>query len=114
MANSIDNLMVSDGPAVFYDEDFKIVLESHLTYFRNPANNTVVPVASNDAYRFEGDLYGLLHSYNIQPQYHWIIMRVNEITAPYETTESLSHLLIPNTDLIENLRQLYMISHKIS
>lgn len=114
MTNPIDNLMVQEGPAVFYDNDFKVVLESHLTYLRTHTDTVKMSIDPIEAYRFEGDLNGLLHSFNILPQYHWVIMRMNDYTSTQETTADLPSLLIPDISVIERLRQLFMITHKIS
>ncbi len=114
MTNPIFDLMINDGPAVFYDFGFKVVLESHLTFFRNHTSTQTLPVTENEAYRFEGDLYGLLHSFNIPTQYHYLIMRMNDFTSPHDATDSIKSLRIPSDTLVENIRQLYQTSHKIS
>lgn len=113
MTNPIDSIMVNEGPSVYYNFNFRVVLESHLTYFRSNVGTKSQPILPNAAYRFEGDLYGLLHSLGIPSEYHWFIMRINDYTSPQETTSELSSLLIPDYSAIEKIRQLFMVTQAL-
>ena len=110
MTNPIDIIMVNEGPSIYYDFNFRVVLESHLTYFRNNVTTKSQPIIPNDAYRFEGDLYGLLRRLGISSEYHWLIMRVNDFTSPQETTSELKSILVPDPSAVEKIRQLFMIT----
>lgn len=114
MANDIYNLMIQNGPPIYYDEKFRTVLETHLSYLRTHPSTAVFELDPHDAYKHEGDFFGLLLAMNQPAHLHWIIMRVNFFTSPTEMTQDFLKLMIPANDVIENIRRLYMVTHKIS
>jgi hypothetical protein len=114
MTLSVNNDQISMGSEVYYDEDWHIVLESHLLVMKQPQITTVLTINPHDAYKYEGDLYSLLQAYNVLPQYHFPIMRTNDMYSPLEYKASMTNLLVPATQFIESLRNLYQtISSKL-
>jgi|ERR1035437_1514963 hypothetical protein len=109
----IDNLMISGGATIYYETSFRIVLEDHLTYFRNDPKTRQLTIASKDAYKYVGDLFGLLQKNNIAPEYHWLIMRLNNFTAPTDNDDTLQFLYIPDFSYVERLRNVNNISPAI-
>ena len=111
---SINDLMPSDGPALYYDDGFRNTIEDHLPYLQLAANSDVTAVPDATAYKYEYDLYGLLYSLGIPKCYHWVILRVNGFRSPIEYTVAVNNLLIPKSQVIDNIRQTYQINHKVS
>lgn len=75
--------------ADFYTPGLRNTLEHHLPFLRNHPDTERRPVSADDIYRFEGDLYGLLHYIGIETSQHWLIMRVNKMTSPTDLGKSL-------------------------
>lgn len=109
----IDNISVQGGADIFYDQKFMVVLEDHMTFLRNDDGTTVISVTVADAFKYEGDLFGLLHKLNIDQNFHWIVMRMNKYTSPTKSLNNLKNLIIPNFELIDRIRSLHLTSNKI-
>jgi hypothetical protein len=115
MALSVQTDMINLGPSIYYEEDWHIVLESHLLLLMNVANGTPLAVNAHDAWKYEGDLWSLLQAYGQDPTYYWPIMRANGMYSPNEYKPTMTSLLIPSTQTIEQLRGLYQtVSSKLA
>lgn len=104
---NIDALATSTGDDLFYDKGLMIVFEDHLTYLRKSSDTKIITIESQVAYKYEGDLFGLLYHYSYPKQLHWLIMRMNGITTPTDTTFKLSTLLIPNPQTVDRIKNVY-------
>ena len=100
------NLANDSGPAFYYTEAWRQTVEDHIDLIRNSANNTTQELAKNDAYRYRGDLFGLLTFMGIPPQHHYIVARINEMRNGSELTEFTTELILPSNDVIERIRYL--------
>lgn len=107
MEPSILKLMVNDGPGTMYAPDFRQMIEDHLVYLRGHAQTEVIDISNVNAHAHHGDLYGLLTEYDVQQQFHWIIMRVNGYHSPMEYDESHVTLLVPSLTVIESLLRVH-------
>lgn len=112
MVMSIVGLQRDTGPKDFYDPKFVRVLETHLTHLRTHPDTRVAQVHPHDAYKFEGDFYGLLDQFNVPPEYHWVTMRVNDISNPNLVDPSIQFILLPSPSAINKIRQLYQTTSK--
>ena len=110
----IDTIMINPGPSIYYDDDFRRVLEDHLSLLKKDPSTSVLNIAPQKAYKYEFDLYGLLSDYNIQPQLHWLAMRLNGMTSPTDATKDITSLLIPDTNVVDRIRQSHMTTRRIS
>jgi hypothetical protein len=112
MTNPIDRFEIAQGPSIYYDPTFRVTLESHLQFIINHSSTTILTLATNDSYRFEGDFYGLLGAKNIPAHLHWLIMRMNGLTSTTDFKEGVVSILTPNENMLENIRNLYMVNRK--
>lgn len=93
----------------FFDENYLVLLESFRTYFNNNLITQEVPPLYMEKYK--GDFYGLLSYYKIDMNFHYIIMRVNNITSSDNFNEKNSSIiLLPDVDFINSLHQVYTSS----
>lgn len=102
------NLLSPQGDTVFYTEDFRTMLKSHYNYILSRPNTHVMALESFEAYKYEFDLFGVLDFKNIPKQYHWIIMVINNYTAPEQFDRNKLNLVIPAFSDIELLKSVYM------
>lgn len=112
MAISINKLAISTDKKLFYDQTFRRHLEAYMEWFRQHPETTVIPVDPHDAYKYEGDLYGLLSVNGIPIEYHWLVMRVNDIFRAGDVSESLTILKIPEFGVVNRILQLYKTQNK--
>jgi hypothetical protein len=101
----VDDLLVSDGIPDYYDPSFRATLEAHLSYLRTHPDTIAIEVPPFGTYLYNQDLFGYLQSIGQPMQMHWIIMRVNNFSGPFEFNENCEQLLIPPSKPIDILRQ---------
>jgi len=114
MTSSIHGLMVNAGNDIYYDPDFRSTVETYLPYLREHKDTQILAVNADDAYRYEGDFYGLLMTLKVPPQYHWTIMRVNNYSASTDLTSIITGILIPAIEQMDGIVRQYKVTHKIS
>jgi hypothetical protein len=89
-------------------------MESHLLFLMSPTYASVRSIDPHDAYKYEGDLWSLLQSLGILPQYYYPIMRANNMYSPQEFRADMTSLLIPAPTFIDQIRNLYStVSNKL-
>jgi hypothetical protein len=110
----LDTKAIPTGPDIFYDSSFRSVLEDHLMYLKKHPETTLLSVDSHIAYKFEFDLFSLFNYYNIQPHYHWLVMRMNNFTSPTDGRIDLETLLIPNITVVEHMRQSHASTRRLT
>lgn len=110
----VDSLMISPGPDIYYDDGMRRVFEDHMTFLRTHSSTQKIMVDPMAVYQYEFDFYGLLTQYNFPAQYHFIIMRMNNISAPTDFPSDLSSLLIPDKNIIGHIVQSYTTTSKLN
>jgi hypothetical protein len=113
MATDISNLMAGTTQLVYYDEDFRAVLEDHMTILQTYTNTVKVAIQPGDAATFVNDFYGLMAYLGEPPQRHWLLMRMMGFTSPDQSDETLTYYLKPDTTFVERLRSYYMTNHTV-
>lgn len=101
--------MASEGADIFYDSNFRNVLEDHAQLLYNDAATEVIPVKPNVAYKFERDLCGYLASINVPHHLHWITMRVNGWNKDTEFFNPTS-IRVPHERSVNKIKQMYEAS----
>lgn len=103
--SAVDTYLTAQGTGAYYTDDFRNVLEDHMTYLRGAASTTVMNVDPIKAYRFEFDLDGLLLDMGIPLYLHWTVMRMNNFSSPQDVPADLLTLLIAAPSELEIIRQ---------
>lgn len=107
---------VPSGDDLYYEMGFRNLVETHLNILKYEAV-ALTDISADKIYQYEGDLYGLLSEIGIEPQYHWIYMRVNGMTNPNQFGKAVRdpyrraytfQLLRPNPNGINELRTSYL------
>lgn len=115
MASAVDRLMIDDGPSVDWDEDFRWVMEDHLTYLKNHSQTKVIPVDAGKAYQYEFDLHGYLYNVCGYPLYmHWIIMRCSGLKSITDFNSKVPFLIAPSADVVSQIRQTHLTTHRVN
>lgn len=103
MSASIQKLMESDGESITYTASFRRMIEDHLPYIRAHETTETLNIRDDVAWRFHGDLIGVLLHYEFRRDLHWLIMRVNKYTSPMDFHYEDRFLHIPSTTLVSRL-----------
>lgn len=110
---SINDLARSESSAFYYSRQVRTLLESHVQFLINHPDTTIFQVTPNLAYKYEGDLYGLLTTLSVPMNYHWIIMRMNGFTSPTEMPENKLAFLQPNFGVVEQIINIHRTARSI-
>jgi hypothetical protein len=108
----VNNDLFDIGADIYYDPLFRVVLESHMGYFREKART--IDVDPQSAVVYDSDLFGYLNAQNILPQNHWLTMRVNGFSSPNEFTSQTTSLKLPAYSEVEQIRQSHTSQTSIS
>jgi hypothetical protein len=109
----IDSLSISMGPSIYYDDKFRNVLESFMSFLRNDSSTSVIAIDPAVSYKYEFDLYGLLAAEGIPTYMQWVVMRMNRIDSPNDAGNNILGLLVPDAGVLEHIRQSYMSTTRI-
>lgn len=77
----------------YYDQYTINTLESHLTHLRSMS--TLGTFHQTLTVKYAGDYYGLLSELGYHPNYHYVIMRINNMSSPTEYTGKENYLFVP-------------------
>lgn len=113
MAMTINSLMSNSGSDIYYDPDFRAVLDTNMNFLRNHPKTRSIAIVARDSYKYTGDLAGLLTQYNVEAGLHWIVMRMNNLLSPAAYNDSIRILLIPPADVVNRIRSLHVTQNKI-
>lgn len=101
----IDNKMIAEGSADYYNPSFRNVIEAHLLRLRSSSSLSAQPVSEHQTIIYEQDFFGFLSSIGVPMEMHWVIMRLNNFFSPYQFDRKCTAiLLLPQTE-IDKLRQ---------
>lgn len=121
MAFSLRSQALASGNSLHYEQGFRVVIETHLTYLRTHTSTRQEIISADKVHQFLGDFYGLLAEYGVRMDLYWVCLRVNYLdnpnqfgqflTDPYTKQTSFS-LLLPDEAVIGDLRNLYKTTQK--
>lgn len=107
----------SENTEVYYDPEFRTVLETHMQLFRTHPTTRHTPISPDKIHQYEGDFYGLLGEMGVLMEHRWLYMRVNNMTNPNQFGHSLRDpyarlvgfgMLTPPMDLFSDIRTLFL------
>lgn len=116
MAFTIFDRMAKPGDDIYYSQDFRLIVETHLLVLINRAA-AIDDIPLDLYYQYEGDFYGYLVELAIPPEYHFILLRMNGMTNPNQFAKEMRDprnpavnpkLIRPNENEVNKLVQYYM------
>lgn len=97
--------------SIYFKEEFIAFLEQHLNYIKNQGM-TLITLTEINAYKHEGNFYGILNEFSIPVQYHYITMRINGLLNSNLYDGYEKNIYLPNFDIIEQLKNQYITTTK--
>ena len=82
---------------------FRDVLEDHIPNILSQTNTSVREVSFVERNKWRGDMFGFLNTKGIDPDLHWITMRINGFLNPNEFPDGKETILVPNIQYINSL-----------
>lgn len=114
MSITLNQNMPTEGPVLMYSEGFRQVIEDHLEYLRTHETTEVVEIDPQVAHKGHGDLISVLQDYQVAPQLHWTITRINGYTSPMEYESSHLMILVPSQGVLDNLLRVHRVNLKLA
>lgn len=101
-------LVSSKQDASFQNEDFKILIEQNLEYIKTTSTSDsgflqTLEIPDAEASACEGDFRKVCAYLNIPINMSWIVMRVNGLDNYNEYKKELTHIIVPDYDIIYRL-----------
>ena len=112
MAFTVTNYAVDTGADVLYSAGWQVLIESELLNLTSSYNSSTLSIDPHDAFKYEGDFYGLLAQYNIPQQYFFAYLRANGLRDPSEFPMTMSSLIAPSPTYLDNLKSVYMTTSR--
>lgn len=95
---------LSTDESTISEEDFNIILDSHIYYFKNQNAINQVSITDFQNIKYSGDFLGLLNDLNIEKKYHMFIMKLNGYRDSCDFKGDKLSIIIPNLSDIEQLK----------
>ena len=105
---SLHNSMLDFPDDIFMTDAYRRLVEDHLPYLRTHENTSEYDINSALAFKYDGNLYGLLAELRVEPRWFWTIMRLNGLESPCQYQGG--HLLKPPVAALENLVKLLSLN----
>lgn len=105
---SLAELPLDNADVLYQSENFKVIIEQNLEYIKTNSTNEngflqSVEVPDAEAAACEGNFRKVCAFLGIPHHMVWVVMRVNDMQHHAEYKRSLTHILIPDYDLIYKL-----------
>ena len=107
------NNIQSSFDQIYFDHNFLVMIESHLTYLKTVGNVRLTEVSNHQNYKFEGDLFGLLDDLHVPKNFHYITARVNGYENSADFQGDKQYLLLPDGNEIEQLKTIYQTKNNL-
>ena len=89
------------------NEDYYVLIESHLEFLRNHPRNRILEVTPHEADVYMGDLSGLLKEKMIPVSSHYAIVRMNGFSSSMTYDGVATHFIIPDDSVISRIVNSY-------
>lgn len=103
MKNSIESLIKTFPGDPFNTEEFRNMIEDHLSWLINHPTTRTLTVTAHQVDVYDFDWIGLLNNVKVQPDLHWITIRMNGGTSFTDVPSNLRAILMPDYTIIQNL-----------
>ena len=111
MGALLDMLSIDAGNSLYHTEEYMLYIRSHYNFLKENGAATV-DVEPGLAYKFEYNFFSLLVElkYNFEDFVVFLVM--NQMTSPMEMTRDFKSLVIPQPEVLANLKSLYRHQNK--
>lgn len=102
---------ITDGyPSISYTREFHNMLENHTLQLLRSSGVQAIGVENGLALQYDSDFFGLLAALLVPPKYHWVVMRCNGMYSPTDYKSSVTSVILPNFDEIDELQGMFNAS----
>lgn len=106
MSQLLNNLMVSSGNTVFHSSEFLSYVHVHEAYLK--ANSVKSPLDPGVVHKLEYNFMSLIIELGYPVENLLIFMVVNDLDSPDQMTVDFKEILLPDINVINNLKSLFV------
>lgn len=114
MTLSVTSLREDAGDSIYYNEDFRRMIEQHRIYLQQVDGTEPRVIPDGEAWRWRYDFYGLLANMDIPEYLRWIILRVNNLQNPADYNGLNTTVIIPSFNAIQTLAAIFRNQYSTS
>ena len=85
------------------DEDYYVLIESHLDYLKKHPLTKAVSVSERIAAMYQGDFHGLLNYLGLDKKLHYLITRMNGHYSSSDFSSQENYLVIPDPSTVASI-----------
>jgi len=112
MALKLRSKLPTTGPDYFWSADWQIMMEMHISHMLRYGLIDYLTIEPALAYKFEGELWGILVEKRVPYDGHWVIMRLNAMRSPSDFTREHTNLLVPGSDTVNRYNSKFRDSYQ--
>ena len=101
----IDKYEAYCGEDIFYDENFRIDIESHIDYIKQKSN--IATFEPNIALKYKGDFNGLMDYLKVKKKLHFVGLLINNLTSPGEYNGESQAIYVPPDGIVDIIKDTY-------
>lgn len=105
---------VTRTPDGYMNKDFRMTLEYHIPRLKSSLQASIIQIEPALAFQYEGDFYGLLISVGIPRQYHWAVLRSNDMISPTDYRRDMVEIIQPPFKDIDDLQSIWSANNNLS
>lgn len=109
--SSLHSAMLVFPDDIFMTPAYRRLIEEHLPYLKQHEETALQSVSSALAFKYDGNLYGLLAELSIEPRWFWTIMRLNGLEHPSQYQGGDLHK--PPIRVVEQLLKLLALNTSV-
>ena len=110
MSAILDGLAKEGGNTLFHSVEFMRYISTHVPYLKQNAGRA--EINSGLAYKFEYNFFSLLVELKYEFEDFVILLLANDFTCPTEMKQDFKQLIIPDPEVVSNLKTMFRHQNK--
>lgn len=111
MGALLNGLMIDQGNSLYHSAEFMRYIDNHVNYLKENGAS-VVDVDPGLVYKFEYNFFSLLVELKYNFEDHMVLLLVNGFKSPTDMTREFKSIVVPNPEVLTNLKQLFRYQNK--
>lgn len=104
---SLADYLNTDNDDLINNPEYLRLMDTHIGFFKNHAENKIVTVTGLQADIYAGDLFGLLNLLNIGREYHYVVMRMNGFFSSGDFDGTITEFIVPSNSALSRVVAIY-------
>lgn len=111
MGAILDSLALNGGNTIFHTEEYMRYISTHVPYLKENGAGSA-EINPGLAYKFEYNFFSLLVELQYDFEDFVVLLLVNGFRCPTEMRKDFKQLIVPNPEVLANLKSLFRHQNK--